>query len=46
MRWLPLAAIAQPAPKQQLTDQQIAEVVMREGREAPAGDIARYRAGH
>jgi hypothetical protein len=31
--------------KQQFTDQQIAEVVVHEGREAPVGEIARYRAG-
>jgi hypothetical protein len=32
--WLPLAALGQPAPKPQLTDQQIAEILVRESREA------------
>ena len=36
----PLAAIAQPAPKPELTDQQIAETIVRESREAY------YRTGH
>jgi len=40
------AAIVQPAPKQQPTDQQIAEIIVQESREAPAGEIARYRAAH
>jgi hypothetical protein len=38
--WLPLAALGQPAPKPQLTDQQIAEILLRESREAY------YRTGH
>ena len=38
--WFPLAALGQPAPKPQLTDQQIAEILIRESREAY------YRTGH